>query len=58
MPLMRDLDDAVTRSPFGCPGGYGCTCCRAGCDCGCRDDCPVFRRLIAGELQAAEAKEE
>lgn len=24
-----------------------CTCCRDGCDCGCRDACPRFRYLVA-----------
>ena len=26
-----------------CPGGDGCTCCHAGCDCGCVDDCVVYQ---------------
>lgn len=26
-----------------CPGGQWCTCCWEGCDCGCIDDCPVYR---------------
>jgi hypothetical protein len=29
----------------GCPGGYGCTCCRRRCDCDCRDKCPRFKAL-------------
>lgn len=29
---------------YPCPGGFGCTCCGDGCDCGCVDECPVFKR--------------
>lgn len=44
------LDDEVRRSPASCPGGRGCECCAADCDCGCRDECPVFRSLIYRRL--------
>jgi hypothetical protein len=43
---VKRLNETVARSPLQCPGGPGCECCRPGCDCGCRDACPVFRRLI------------
>lgn len=29
-----------------CPGGLHCTCCRSGCDCGCRDSCQCFHRVL------------
>lgn len=29
--------------PGQCRGGKNCTCCCAGCDCGCINDCPQFR---------------
>lgn len=28
-----------------CVGGPKCCCCGAGCDCGCRDDCPVWKAM-------------
>lgn len=40
------FEKRVRESLKHCPGGDGCTCCRPGCDCGCRDACPVFRRMI------------
>lgn len=40
------LDAAVAKSREQCPGGDSCTCCRPGCDCGCRNDCPRFRYEI------------
>ena len=49
----QQLDAAVAASPLRCPGGHGCTCCAApgGCDCGCRDNCLVFRRKVAELLR-------
>lgn len=37
-----------------CPGGNSCSCCRPGCDCGCRDDCIVWQRWkrVAGRVRA------
>jgi len=51
-----ELDAAVSASPFRCPGGPGCQCCHApgGCDCGCRDACPVFRHQVANILRARQ----
>ena len=49
--------DLNRRDPRPCPGGPDCTCCRPGCDCGCRDDCPVFRAMVRRErvrLNAAD----
>ena len=50
-PLIDQLrarqEPTQRAAPDQCPGGDGCTCCRPGCDCGCRDDCPVWRRLEA-----------
>jgi hypothetical protein len=34
---------AEKQSKNACPGGRSCTCCHPGCDCGCRDECPVLR---------------
>ena len=45
-PKRIDLNDLVHRSGAKCPGGQGCDCCWSGCDCGCRDACLVFRRMI------------
>lgn len=49
---MNNIADAIQRSTARCPGYRGiedCTCCRPGCDCGCRDDCPAFRAAIQRE---------
>jgi len=46
----RELDDAIGKSLADCPGGHYCTCCQSGCDCGCRDDCQVFRTMILKQL--------
>lgn len=35
-----------------CDGGYGCTCCQSACDCGCRDDCPKWKRKRALQIEA------
>ncbi len=57
----HERDEIVRRSHGQCPGGHGCTCCCSGCDCGCRDNCRVFRLLALGRPEyvqvAAEAKE-
>lgn len=29
-----------------------CMCCRPGCDCGCRNDCPRFLAMKAAEAKA------
>jgi len=36
-----------------CPGGFSCKCCGAGCDCGCRDDCPRWQAVV----RAVDAKD-
>ena len=44
-PMLGTFDLKILK---GCPGGIDCTCCHAGCDCGCRDECPKWlnqRRL-------------
>ena len=40
-----------------CPGGRGCTCCNAGCDCGCREACPVWRRIRKKAAKKEEKSE-
>ena len=49
MVNIKELEKDIAMSRKHCPGGDGCCCCYSlhGCDCGCRDSCPVFRRLIA-----------
>jgi hypothetical protein len=44
---VRRLRTKVEASGEQCPGGKGCECCHAGCDCGCRNDCPKFQALVA-----------
>lgn len=46
----RTLDKEVERSASKCPGGESCKCCGPGCDCGCRNECPKFRGLIASKI--------
>lgn len=55
----KQVDSEVAKSRDWCPGGDGCMCCGVGhCDCGCRDDCPKFRGIIARRIrqQMATAK--
>ena len=58
-----DIECSDNLVPAGhCPGGDGCTCCRPGCECGCRDDCPVWRatearlQLLKSRLDQVKAK--
>ena len=37
-----DILTEVQNSREQCNGGSECRCCSAGCDCGCRDECPQF----------------
>lgn len=40
------MQQTPTQPSNVCPGGGSCTCCRSGCDCGCRDDCPEWQRVL------------
>lgn len=51
----RTLDNEVERSASKCPGGESCKCCGAGCNCGCRNECPRFRGLIASKIRERDA---
>jgi len=60
---MRKLIDPVTlekniRADVRlCPGGIDCTCCRRDCTCGCRYECPVFRRRVRWDFTAAAERQ-
>lgn len=47
------LNRAIAESPDQCPGGDGCMCCNAGCDCGCRNQCPRFAAWVLDQLPPA-----
>ena len=47
-------EDIIRLEPGPCPGGRQCTCCGPGCDCGCRDACPVFRGLVRKRVATRE----
>ena len=60
--MVDTFDEDVRRELGPCPGGRWCTCCRPGCDCGCRDDCLAFRAAVRRRLKfrsdgAAKARE-
>ena len=58
MITKEQVDKEVKMSRLGCPGGWGCTCCGARCDCGCRDHCPVFRGQIRRMLEREQMRPE
>lgn len=49
--VTREQQIAAVVAIGQCPGGSACTCCHAGCDCGCRDSCPAWLGYIAGKPQ-------
>lgn len=48
----RQLRDAARQLPHRCPGGRDCECCGPDCECGCRDECPVFIRFAIPILKS------
>lgn len=44
--LLERVEQGICPGPRG-SALYDCTCCWDICDCGCRDECPVWRGLSA-----------